>query len=44
MLDKKQSLNDEIIQSDSWITELSTDELRDLIHWGNIGWSQDPMD
>ncbi len=34
MLDKKQSLNDEIIQSDSWITELSTDELRDLIHLG----------
>lgn len=34
MLDKKQSLNDEIIQSDSWITELSTDELRELIHLG----------
>ena len=34
MLDKKQSLNDEIIQSDNWITELSTDELRDLIHLG----------
>lgn len=34
MLDKKQSLNDEIIQSDTWITELSTDELRDLIHLG----------
>jgi SNF2 family DNA or RNA helicase len=34
MLDKKQSLNDEIIQSDSWITELSTDELRNLIHLG----------
>ena len=34
MLDKKQSLNDEIIQSESWITELSTDELRDLIHLG----------
>ncbi len=32
MLEKKQSLNDQIIQSDSWITELSTDELRDLIH------------
>ena len=32
MLDKKQALNDEVIQSDSWITELSTDELRDLIH------------
>ncbi|WP_338471004.1 DEAD/DEAH box helicase [Niallia sp. XMNu-256] len=34
MLDKKQALNDEIIQSDNWITELSTDELRDLIHLG----------
>lgn len=34
MLDKKQSLNDEIIQSDNWITELSTDELRELIHLG----------
>ncbi len=32
MLEKKQSLNDQIIQSDSWITELSTDELRDLVH------------
>ncbi|WP_428910070.1 DEAD/DEAH box helicase [Niallia sp. Krafla_26] len=32
MLDKKQALNDEVIQSDSWITELSTDELRDLIY------------
>lgn len=32
MLEKKQSLNDQIIQSDSWITELSTDELHDLIH------------
>ena len=32
MLDKKQALNDEVIQSDSWITELSTDDLRDLIH------------
>ena len=32
MLDKKQALNDEVIQSDSWITELSTDNLRDLIH------------
>ncbi|WP_077215017.1 DEAD/DEAH box helicase [Bacillus dakarensis] len=31
MLEKKQSLNDAIIQSDSWITELSTDELRDLV-------------
>lgn len=32
MLEKKQSLNDQIIQSDNWITELSTDELRELIH------------
>ena len=32
MLDKKQALNDEVIRSDSWITELSTDDLRDLIH------------
>lgn len=32
MLEKKQSLNDQIIQSDNWITELSTEELRDLIH------------
>lgn len=32
MLEKKQSLNDQIIQSDSWITELSTDELRDLVY------------
>jgi SNF2 family DNA or RNA helicase len=30
MLDKKQSLNDKIIQSESWITELSTDELEEL--------------
>lgn len=34
MLEKKQSLNDQIIQSDNWITELSTDELRELIHLG----------
>ncbi|MBS4190134.1 DEAD/DEAH box helicase [Bacillus sp. FJAT-49705] len=32
MLEKKQSLNDQIIQSESWITELSTDELRDLVN------------
>lgn len=32
MLEKKQSLNEQIIQSDNWITELSTDELKDLIH------------
>ncbi|APH03438.1 DEAD/DEAH box helicase [Bacillus weihaiensis] len=30
MLEKKQSLNDEIIQSESWITELSSDELEEL--------------
>ena len=34
MLDKKQSLNDEIIGSEGWITELSTDELHDLIKLG----------
>jgi len=32
MLDKKQALNDEVIRSDNWITELSTDQLRDLVH------------
>ncbi|NHM30048.1 DEAD/DEAH box helicase [Neobacillus terrae] len=32
MLEKKQSLNDQIIQSENWITELSTDELRDLVY------------
>lgn len=32
MLEKKQSLNDQIIQSESWITELSTDELKDLVY------------
>ncbi|OCA84583.1 DEAD/DEAH box helicase [Pradoshia sp. D12] len=31
MLEKKQSLNDEIVQSDNWITELSSDELKDLL-------------
>ncbi|WP_243291935.1 DEAD/DEAH box helicase [Bacillus sp. FJAT-47783] len=30
MIEKKQSLNDEIIQSDNWITELSSDELKEL--------------
>lgn len=30
MLEQKQSLNDQIIQSESWITELSTTELKDL--------------
>lgn len=34
MLEKKQSLNDAIIQSDNWITELSTDELRELVTLG----------
>ncbi|MFY2156581.1 DEAD/DEAH box helicase [Cytobacillus firmus] len=32
MLEKKQTLNDQIITSENWITELSTDELRDLVH------------
>ncbi|KAB2333029.1 DEAD/DEAH box helicase [Bacillus mesophilum] len=32
MLEKKQSLNDQIIQSESWITELSNDELHDLVY------------
>ncbi|MDQ0214109.1 SNF2 family DNA or RNA helicase [Oikeobacillus pervagus] len=31
MLEKKQALNDEIIQSDQWITELSDTELHQLI-------------
>ncbi len=31
MLDKKQALNDEIISSDNWITELSTDEIKELV-------------
>ena len=30
MLEQKQTLNDEIIQSESWITELSTTDLKDL--------------
>jgi SNF2 family DNA or RNA helicase len=34
MLEKKQFLNDQIIQSESWITELSNDELKDLVHLG----------
>ncbi|MCA1032058.1 DEAD/DEAH box helicase [Bacillus timonensis] len=34
MLEKKQSLNDEIIQSENWITELSTNELKDLFVLG----------
>ncbi|MBY0122281.1 DEAD/DEAH box helicase [Bacillus sp. S/N-304-OC-R1] len=32
MLEKKQSLNDQIIQSESWITELSTEDLKDLVY------------
>jgi SNF2 family DNA or RNA helicase len=31
MLEKKQSLNDEIITSENWITELSTTELKELL-------------
>ncbi|MEK3888484.1 DEAD/DEAH box helicase [Bacillus sp. FSL K6-3431] len=31
MLEKKQSLNDEIIKSDQWVTELSNDELHSLL-------------
>ncbi|MBD8069447.1 DEAD/DEAH box helicase [Bacillus sp. PS06] len=31
MLEKKQALNDEIIQSESWITELSNHDLKDLL-------------
>ena len=31
MLEKKQTLNDQIIQNENWITELSTDELKDLV-------------
>ncbi len=34
MLEKKQFLNDQIIQSENWITELSTDDLRDLVFLG----------
>jgi SNF2 family DNA or RNA helicase len=34
MLVKKQYLNDQIIQSENWITELSTDELKDLVVLG----------
>jgi SNF2 family DNA or RNA helicase len=32
MLEKKQMLNDQVIQSENWITELSTEDLRDLVH------------
>ncbi len=31
MLEKKMHLNEEIIQSDNWVTELSTEELKDLL-------------
>ncbi|WP_027409234.1 DEAD/DEAH box helicase [Anoxybacteroides tepidamans] len=31
MIERKQSLNEEIIQSEAWITELSNDELRELL-------------
>ncbi|WAA12144.1 DEAD/DEAH box helicase [Fervidibacillus halotolerans] len=31
MLEKKQALNDEIIQSDKWITDMKNDELYDLL-------------
>lgn len=34
MLEKKQFLNDQIIQSENWITELSTEELKDLVYLG----------
>jgi SNF2 family DNA or RNA helicase len=34
MLEKKQFLNDQIIQSENWLTELSTDELKDLVYLG----------
>jgi SNF2 family DNA or RNA helicase len=31
MIERKQSLNEQIIQSDNWITELSNEELRELL-------------
>lgn len=34
MLEKKQFLNDQIITSENWLTELSTDELKDLVYLG----------
>ncbi|MBO0961004.1 DEAD/DEAH box helicase [Neobacillus sp. MM2021_6] len=34
MLEKKQFLNDQIITSENWITELSTDELKNLVYLG----------
>ncbi|MGG5255149.1 DEAD/DEAH box helicase [Neobacillus sp. SM06] len=35
MLEKKQFLNDQIIQSENWLTELSTDDLKDLVLLGS---------
>ncbi|MGG3664481.1 DEAD/DEAH box helicase [Bacillus gobiensis] len=35
MLEKKQSLNNQIIQSENWITELSTNELEELFTLGS---------
>jgi SNF2 family DNA or RNA helicase len=32
MLEKKQMLNDQVIQSENWITELSTEDLRNLVY------------
>ncbi|WP_442596809.1 DEAD/DEAH box helicase [Neobacillus sp. D3-1R] len=32
MLEKKQFLNDQVIQSENWITELSTEDLRELVY------------
>lgn len=32
MLESKQTLNDQIIQSENWITELSTQELKNCLH------------
>jgi SNF2 family DNA or RNA helicase len=32
MLEKKQHLNDQVIQSENWITELSTEDLRELVY------------
>jgi len=31
MLEKKQALNEEIIRSDQWVTELSNEELHSLL-------------
>ena len=31
MIDQKQALNDEILTGENWITELSTDELKELV-------------